>query len=586
MKRAAAVRATNRRALQAFTAVLAGLVIAVAIALAVAQRERLEGDEIEYLRTEMLLLGQLATDALLRSDYDAVDGLTRRWFASHDDLYSIQAVMPNGFVISDQRRDTPPRAPMAVSHAVEFDGRPLLSLNTVGDLAEKQRAFVAVLAKIAAFTLAMIVLLSWALWSTLKRTALRPLEDEIERRQDKERQLLQRTDELVLARDEAERASRAKSQFLSSMSHELRTPLNAILGLAQILRLRGDAATGAQREQHLANIETAGWHLLELINEVLDLSRIEAGKINVRREPVPLHRLCGECVQLIEPLTHAAGIAVIDRSAEGASLAALCDRTRLNQVLMNLLSNAVKYNRRGGSITLTLQAIDEAWVELAIEDTGPGFTREQLSRLFEPFNRLGAETSAIEGTGIGLVVTKRLTELMGGRLDLTTTEGVGSRFTVRLQRAPDTGAASPALRAPVRDASNAPRTRLRKILYVEDNAANVSVVRSALELRDGVQLLEAPDGPVGLDLAFTQRPDLILIDITLPGIDGYEVCRRLRARADSATTPIIALSARAMQADIDKGKQAGFDAYLTKPVEMTVLLAHVDELLAAPHAVS
>ena len=411
-------------------------------------------------------------------------------------------------------------------------------------------------------------------------TARRQAEEKIQRiNAELEARVARRTADLQAARDAADRANKAKSEFLSRMSHELRTPLNAILGFAQILRLRSEKATSVQREEYMAHIEKAGWHLLELINEVLDLSRIEAGRMVVSHEPVQLQRLCAECLQLVQPLTRSAGIAVVDHTTAGEPLFAFGDRTRLSQVLMNLLSNAVKYNRRGGSITVTLRAVDDDWVELGLADTGPGFTQEQLRHLYEPFNRLGAEVSATEGTGIGLVVTKRLTELMGGRLDLVTTEGVGSRFTVRLKRAPEMDEADMPPERPTRDALPPPHAARTKVLYIEDNPSNVDVVRSVLQLRPGVELIEAPDGPTGLARVDAEKPDLILIDIALPGIDGYEVCRRLRARAQTSAIPIIAVSANAMESDIEKGRQAGFDAYLTKPVDVEALLAHLDKLL-------
>jgi len=428
MAQIANVRAINRRALLAFTAVLATLVILVAAAVAALQRERLESAEREYLRGEMRLLGELATDALLRSDYVAVQGLVQRWFDRHDDLNSIRAVMSNDFALVERRRAAPAQTPLTVSHGVEFEGRLLMTLHAVGDFTEKQRGFAYIAAQVAALSVALVLLLSWALWFTLKRTALRPLEKEIDRREQKER-------ELLTAKEEAEHANRAKSEFLSRMSHELRTPLNAILGFAQILRMKGEATPAPQREQFMAQIEKAGWHLLELISEVLDLSRIETGRMGVSREPVDLQRLCAECVQLVQPLANASAITVVDKTGQIEPLYAFADRTRLNQVLTNLLSNAVKYNRRGGMVTLSLQAAGGDWIELSVTDTGHGFTDKQRQNLFQPFNRLGAENGTVEGTGIGLVITKALTELMGGTIQLTTKEGEGSCFTLRLVRA-------------------------------------------------------------------------------------------------------------------------------------------------------
>jgi PAS domain S-box-containing protein len=401
---------------------------------------------------------------------------------------------------------------------------------------------------------------------------LRQINEELEAR------VAQRTADLQAARDAAERANSAKSDFMSRMSHELRTPLNAILGFAQILRMTGATATAAQREQHTEHIERAGWHLLELINEVLDLSRIESGTMVVGREPVQLQRLCAECVQLVLPQARAAGIEVIDRTAAVEPVSALADRTRLSQVVMNLLSNAVKYNRPRGSVTLTLDPTDGDSVGLSIADTGPGFTAGQLRDLYQPFNRLGAERGTAEGTGIGLVITKRLTELMAGTLELSTQEGVGSCFTIRLARSRRSTEADASAR-PEAPAEAPPQRAARTVLYIEDNRSNVELLASALLLRPGMRLVTTADGPAGLASIDAQPPDLIVVDINLPGIDGYEVCRRLRERADTARLPIVALSANAMKADIDRGREAGFDAYLTKPLDVQRFLATIDRLL-------
>jgi signal transduction histidine kinase/ActR/RegA family two-component response regulator len=393
-----------------------------------------------------------------------------------------------------------------------------------------------------------------------------------------EAQVTERTAELQAARDSAEAANRAKSDFLSQMSHELRTPLNAILGFAQVLRIGGGGAATARSLQHVEQIEQAGRHLLELINDLLDLSRIESGTMVVGREPIELRSLCAECVRLVKPMADAAAITVIDKTAETLPLVVWGDRTRLIQVLMNLLSNGVKYNREGGTVTLTLQAIDELWAELAVADTGPGFTEEQLGSLYQPFNRLGAERSRTEGTGVGLVIAKRLTEMMGGSISVATQQGEGSCFTLRLARALPGALNASAQETSARTTASAPARKFT-VLYVEDDPLNVELVKATLALRPGVELVAAPDGPSGLEMAEAQPADLIVLDIGLPGIDGHEVCRRLRARAGTAKTTIIALSANAMPADFERGRAAGFDAYLTKPLDVEALLAQVDRAI-------
>jgi PAS domain S-box-containing protein len=394
-----------------------------------------------------------------------------------------------------------------------------------------------------------------------------------------EQRVAARTRELVAALEAAQEASRAKSEFLSRMSHELRTPLNAILGFAQVLQIKSDALPAAARDQ-VRQIETAGWHLLALINDVLDLSRIESGTMTVSREPVDLAPLVAECAQMAEPLARRHEVRIVNRATGGARLHALGDRTRLKQVITNLLSNAIKYNRAGGSVTLTLARSADGAVELAVADTGRGFTEAQLGRLFEPFNRLGAERGPVEGTGIGLVITRRLIELMGGSLHVETNAGVGSVFTVRLpQAAPDAApvpAPAPPARAPESD-------RTHTVLYIEDNPSNVELLADVLALRPQVKLLAAGSGSAGLALARERRPDLIVVDVALPDIDGFEVCRRLRADAQLARTPIIALSANAMASDIDRGRQAGFDAYLTKPLDVPTFLAEIDRRLGGEH---
>jgi PAS domain S-box-containing protein len=391
-----------------------------------------------------------------------------------------------------------------------------------------------------------------------------------------EQRVLQRTADLAQALDLAESASRAKSEFLSRMSHELRTPLNAILGFAQILRLRGATLTPNERTQQVQQIETAGWHLLELINEVLDLARIESGAMTVSREPVVLQALVADCVQMAQPAARSMSVELVDHVAGAPPVQVMADRTRLKQVITNLLSNGVKYNRRGGRVTLSVRAVDPAWVELAVEDTGRGFSDAQLRNLYQPFNRLGADTTQVEGAGIGLVITKRLTELMGGSLDLVTDEGRGSVFTLRLRHAGEPAAEPATARTPP---PAVPPARPKLVLYIEDNPSNVELMRGVLSLRPGVQLIDAAEGLSGLALAHERLPDLIVVDIALPGMDGYQVCGHLRAHPDFATRPIIALSANAMQSDIQKGRAAGFDAYLTKPLDVPVILAQIDQLL-------
>jgi PAS domain S-box-containing protein len=385
-----------------------------------------------------------------------------------------------------------------------------------------------------------------------------------------------RTTELAAARDAAEHASAAKSEFLSRMSHELRTPLNAILGFAQVLQMQPDNSP-QQRATHLAQIEKAGWHLLELINEVLDLSRIESGVMAVEREAIDLAAVLAECLPLAEPLAARAQVALLAEPTL-APVRVLGDRLRLRQVVMNLLSNGIKYNRSGGQVLVRL-APEADQVALYVTDTGRGFTQGQVEQLYQPFNRLGAEGDATEGTGIGLLITRRFVELMGGSITLATSPGEGSTFKVRLPRATDEPArpaASPVLAAAVPGDAGRPT---RHVLYIEDNASNTALMEDIMRLRPDLRLHCADSGHDGLLAAATLHPHLIVTDIALPDIDGFDVCRRLRADPRLEHVPLVALSANAMEGDVQRGLQAGFDAYLTKPLSVAAFLQTLQRLL-------
>jgi PAS domain S-box-containing protein len=394
--------------------------------------------------------------------------------------------------------------------------------------------------------------------------------------EDLERRVQERTLELANALDAAEQASRAKSDFLSRMSHELRTPLNAILGFAQVLGMRLKPAPEGV-EQQLRHIETAGWHLLDLINDVLDLSRIESGSMAVTSDSVELAPLVAECVRMTEAAARAREVTVVDLTGELAGATLRADPTRLRQVVVNLLSNACKYNRQGGRVTI---GVVEAGPCLALQvaDTGIGMTERQLASLFEPFNRLGAESGGVEGTGIGLVITRRLVELMGGTLEVSSRAGEGSCFTVKLL-AGDRPARTAAGGRDRRVHAPAPAADARTLLYVEDNPSNVRLLAEVMKLRPSVRLLTAHDGATGLQSAEVERPDAIVVDIALPGMDGFELCRRLRAQPRTARLPIVALSANAMETDVARGQGAGFDRYFTKPLDLGPFLQWVDEAL-------
>ncbi|MET0681931.1 MAG: ATP-binding protein [Casimicrobiaceae bacterium] len=376
----------------------------------------------------------------------------------------------------------------------------------------------------------------------------------------------------------AEKANLAKSDFLSSMSHELRTPLSAILGFAQLMESGSPSPTVSQKRS-IDQILQAGWYLLELINEILDLALIESGKLPLSLEASSLPEVMRECQAMIEPQAQKRGIRVVFPRFELPSYIN-ADRTRVKQVLINLLSNAIKYNTVGGSVVVDCQASLPGSVRVSVTDTGAGLTPEQLAQLFQPFNRLGQEATSEQGTGIGLVVCKRLIELMGGVIGVESTVGKGSVFWIELKRT-----AEPRLAADTARPAPAPPTQVHSdekvcnLLYVEDNPANLMLVEDLIARRPDIRLLSARDGDRGIEIARATRPDVILMDINLPGMSGIAALRILADDPATAHIPVIALSANAIPRDIERGLQAGFFRYLTKPIKVAEFMDTIDVAL-------
>jgi PAS domain S-box-containing protein len=384
--------------------------------------------------------------------------------------------------------------------------------------------------------------------------------------------------ELRDAKSLAENANLAKSNFLSSMSHELRSPLNAILGFAQLLETDTPPPRPTQQES-IAQILKAGWHLLTLINEILDLAKVESGQVPMSREPVALADVLTECQAMIEPQANQRGIKLIFPPA-GLTTFVLADRTRVKQVLLNLLSNAIKYNIPQGMVEVRCLE-SQGRVRVTIRDIGLGLRPEQVAQLFQPFNRLGQEAGAEEGTGIGLVVAKRLIELMEGTIGVERTLGVGSEFWFELLAAAEPGLApeaGPGLPARLPAASGAP---VHTVLYVEDNPANLKLVEQIIARHPELRLLSALNGRSGIELARSAQPRVILMDINLPGISGFEALELLRADPATASIPVIAISANAMDSDIQRGMQAGFFRYITKPIKVNDFMEALQQALAS-----
>jgi signal transduction histidine kinase/ActR/RegA family two-component response regulator len=372
---------------------------------------------------------------------------------------------------------------------------------------------------------------------------------------------------LEIAKSAAEKANLAKSEFLSSMSHELRTPLNAILGFAQLMASASPLPTASQTKS-IAQILHAGWYLLKLINEVLDLAVIESGNVSLSKEAVSLSEVMNECQSMMAPQAQQRGIHMTFPRFD-APVFVSADRTRLKQIIINLVSNAIKYNKEQGTVVVgcTVSALER--VRIGVQDTGAGLSPDKLEQLFQPFNRLGQEAGSVAGTGIGLVVSKRLAELMGGVLGVVSTVGVGSVFwcELSLAQAPQVAVRNGEADALVQPEApfGAPR---RTLLYVEDNPANMELVEELVARFPDMRLVTAVNGTRGVELARATQPEVILMDINLPGISGVKALKILRADPATAHIPVIALSANAMPRDIEKGLEAGFFRYLTKPIKI------------------
>jgi signal transduction histidine kinase/ActR/RegA family two-component response regulator len=381
---------------------------------------------------------------------------------------------------------------------------------------------------------------------------------------------------LQRAMEDVERANTAKTDFLSRMSHELRTPLNVVLGFGQLLEMRG--SLDAKDEQAVEHILRAGRHLLELINEVLDLSRIESGRMTISPEAVAIAELAGEAVDLIRPLAQSRNVR-ITTDLETCDAHVTADRQRLKQVLLNLLSNAVKYNRDGGSVSVSCEHGTRGRLRLRVDDTGAGIPSTMMGRLFEPFERLGAEQGHVEGTGLGLALSRQLVELMGGEVGAQSREGAGSTFWLDLAvaEAPHHDTATtrvePGYERPVRP------PRLRRVLLIEDNLANVKLIQALISDRDHIELLPAMTGRLGLELAREHCPHLILLDQHLPDITGTEVFQRLKADPGTRDITVVIVSADATPGQIRKMRELGADDYLTKPLDVHRFLQVIDGIV-------
>ena len=380
------------------------------------------------------------------------------------------------------------------------------------------------------------------------------------------------------SKEEAEKANRAKSEFLSRMSHELRTPLNAILGFAQLLEM---TPLDRDKQEAVAQILKAGQHLLGLINEVLEISRIEAGRLSFSPEAVLITSAVQETLDLLAPMAARRGIVLRDEMPKDRRRHVLADQQRLKQVLLNVISNAIKYNGDSGAVTLSAEEIEGVRLRVKVRDTGPGIKPESHAKLFTPFERLGAEQTGVEGTGLGLALSKRLLEMMGGAIGAENNPDRGATFWMELPLVRDPVAQLEAeLPAVAAAAAPAKQQRQRIVLYVEDNLSNITLIEHIIVHRPHVKLVAAMQGRLGLDLAREHRPDLILLDLHLPDISGEDVLQGLRQQPELRNTPVIVISADATRGRIERLLGMGVLDYLPKPLDIKRFLQLLDTCLS------
>lgn len=538
------------------------------------KREILHERNLQDTQREAEILSLIIRDALTKGDYVAVENFISSWGAKRKDIIKVKVVSKNNFIIGDYTAEHTAIVPHNVKVKLNYGDNKQATLSLIVDSAHLYKLFNSATLKLFVSIFFIFLVLGFALWHVLEVTAFRPLINEIKLRKQYE-------DQLVEAKDLAETANNAKSEFLSRMSHEFRTPLNAILGFSQLLELE---CSDEQDKQNVNEILVAGRHLLGLINDVLEISKIEAGHVEIFLENNCVYEVVNQSFTMLSGIAAEKNIKLINQLEEKKDICVLADPYKLTQVFVNLISNAIKYNKENGEVKVNVEIIEDGKVKINFTDTGYGLSEQQQLNLFTPFERLGAENSSIEGSGIGLVISHKLIGLMGGRIGIDSEIGKGSTFWIILPSSEthtltetknDVSGANSEL---LSEQMNSTIKSSKNILYIEDDPANMRLVESIIKKYTTYSFLSAVNGNDGIDVAVKQQPDLILLDINLPDLNGFEVLQKLRSHRELINTPVVAVSANVMQHDVDKSLASDFFDYVTKPIDVSLLLNIINKI--------
>lgn len=558
-----------------FIAVLLVFFIVIFVFIEGEKREILHTKNLQDTGREAEIVTLMIKDALTKGDYVAVENFISSWGEKRNDIMKATVVSKNNFIIGSYSSPYKAVEPHPMEIKLNYGDGKQATLKLIIDDYHITDLFYKTTLKLFFSVLLVFLMAGFFIWRVLGVTAFRPLENEIKLRKQYEK-------ESIDAKNIAESANNAKSEFLSRMSHELRTPLNAIIGFSQLLEID---CTDEDRRGNLNEISAAGKHLLGLINDILELSKIEAGHIEVSLDEVSIYDLIECSFAMVSGLAHNRQIQLVNQLEGKKNIYVLADKFKLNQVFINLISNAIKYNKENGQVKISITELKGERVKINFTDTGNGLSEEQQLCLFQSFKRLGAEHSNIEGSGIGLVITRKLIGLMGGEIGVDSEIGKGSTFWIILPLIK-----SKILSVTKNDIQDTESKHLvgsinktvkdsKKVLYIEDNPANTRLIESTIDKFTACDCYSAVNGYDGVEKALKLKPDLILLDIDLPDINGYEVFKKLREYNELTNTPVVAVSANAMRPDIDKALDLGFFDYVTKPIDISTLINIVNKVV-------